>query len=48
MYLVKKLDYLNYKDWIEELFKYMIIALEMLSEFHHSNLEAPRNSDLQD
>jgi len=49
LYLVKWLDYLERKDWMEEPFdNYLVGSLEKLREFHQRNPNAPRDYRLAD
>jgi len=47
LYLVKWLDYPDWKDWTEELYdNFSVGGLEKLLEFHRQNPDAPREYQL--
>ena len=49
LYLVRWLDYPEWKDWMEEPFdNFSVGGLEKLREFHQQNPDAPRNYRLTD
>jgi hypothetical protein len=47
IYLVSWLKYVDYKDWIEELFEHIMIAFKILYQFYCSNMNIPIDPHLR-